>query len=269
MCKLTLGNGSLFMRTRPLILSNAGSGAVLHMVAGLLLAAAGLGDRRPRSAARTSWPPLSQVFAALTAPANAGVFQRGLQATLGEAALGYVIGISVAAVSAMLCVVVPGLYAPIYRLSAIFSAIPVVAVAGLLVSVLPRGMCPVVVSVLAVYFTAFVAILAGLQSTSPMHHDLLSAFGASRWTRFCRLQAPAALPAFVDGLKLGAPAAMLGAIVGEWFGAERGLGPLLVSSMQNYRIDIMWSAALLGALVSVLAYALLALLQRHVATEFR
>jgi len=214
-----------------------------------------------------SWPPLSQVVAAIGA--NLGAFQRGLQATLGEAALGFAIGIGLAATSAMLCVVVPHLYAPIYRLSAIFSAIPVVAVAGLLVSVLPRDACPVVVSVLAVYFTAFVAILAGLRGTSPVHHDLLTAFGASRWTRFSRLQAPAALPAFVDGLKLGAPAAMLGAIVGEWFGAERGLGPLLVSSMQNYRIDIMWSAALLAASVSLLAYGLLALLERHVRAEFR
>ena len=62
---------------------------------------------------------------------------------------------------------------------------------------------------------------------------------------------------------------MPGAIVGEWFGAERGLGPLLVSSMQNYRIDIMWSAALLGELGSALAYGQLALLQRYVAAEFR
>jgi NitT/TauT family transport system permease protein len=256
-------------RSAATILTSARTRGVLQTVAGLVLAGIAWEIAGRARLLGASWPPLSQVFAAIAAPANTGVFQRGLQATLGEAVVGYVIGISIAAISAMLCVVVPELYAPIYRLSAIFSAIPVVAVAGLLVSMLPRGLCPVVVSVLAVYFTAFVAILAGLQSTSPTHHDLLTAFGASRWTRFRRLQAPAALPAFVDGLKLGAPAAMLGAIVGEWFGAERGLGPLLVSSMQNYRIDIMWSAALLGATVSLLAYALLALLQRHVATEFR
>jgi NitT/TauT family transport system permease protein len=216
-----------------------------------------------------SWPPLSQVGAALTAPTNTGLFQRGLAATLAEATIGYVLGIGVATISAALCVVVPRLYAPIYRISAILSAIPVVAVAGLLVSVLPRDVCPIVVSFGAVYFTAFVALLAGFENSSRAHHDLLSVLGASRWARFARLQAPAALPAFVDGLKLGAPAALLGAIIGEWFGAERGLGPLLVSSMQNYRIDIMWSAALLGAGLSMAAYGLLALLERYVVAEFR
>ena len=134
-----------------------GVGAVLHMVAGLLLAAAAWEIAGRARLLGTSWPPLSQVFAALTAPANAGVFERGLPATLREATLGYVIGIGVATISAVLCAVAPRLYAPIYRFSAVFSAIPVVAVAGLLVSVLPRGACPVVVSVLAVYFTAFVA----------------------------------------------------------------------------------------------------------------
>jgi NitT/TauT family transport system permease protein len=269
MCKLAWER--FFYAARPGVTNLMGtrSRAVLQCLAGLLLLGVAWEIAGRARLLGASWPPLSQVLTAVAAPANVGVFERSLRATLAEAALGYVIGISIAAMSAMLCVVVPGLYAPIYRLSAIFSAIPVVAVAGLLVSVLPRGLCPVVVSVLAVYFAAFVAILAGLQSTSPTQHDLLTAFGASRWTRFRRLQAPAALPAFVDGLKLGAPAAMLGAIVGEWFGAERGLGPLLVSSMQNYRIDIMWSAALLGAIVAMLAYALLALLQRYVATEFR
>ncbi|MBV9581730.1 MAG: ABC transporter permease subunit [Chloroflexi bacterium] len=216
-----------------------------------------------------SWPPLSRVAAALTSPTNFGLFQRGLSATLGEALLGYVIGIGLAAVSAMLCMLVPRLYAPIYRLSAILTAIPIVAVAGLLVSVLPREACPVAVAILAVYFTGFVAILAGFESASPVHQDLLTVLGATRQVRFFRLQAPAALPALVDGLKLGAPAAVLGAIVGEWFGAERGLGPLLVSSMQNYRIDIMWSAALLGAGVSMLVYGLLGVVERRVAADFR
>jgi NitT/TauT family transport system permease protein len=249
--------------------STASRYALLQGLAGLLVFALAWEVAGRQKLLGSSWPALSQVFTALTSPTNLGLFQRGLSATLSEATLGYVIGIAVATTLAILCMVVPHLYAPIYRLSAILSAIPIVAVAGLLVSVLPREACPIVVSVLAVYFTTFVAVLAGLQSGNPVHHDVLSVLGASKATRLIRLQAPSALPAFVDGLKLGAPAAMLGAIVGEWFGAERGIGPLLVSSMQNYRIDIMWSAALLGAVVSMTLYGLLALLERYVVAEFR
>jgi ABC-type nitrate/sulfonate/bicarbonate transport system permease component len=233
----------------------------------LLLAAWELAGQT--SALGPSFPPLTKVIQALANPTNTALFQRALSATLGEASLGYAIGMAIAIVSAVVCVIVPRLYGTIYRLSAILSAIPVVALAGLLVSVLPREACPVAVSILAVYFTAFVAVLAGLEGAQQVHHDVLSVLGASRWSRFVRLQAPAAVPALIDGLKLGAPAAMLGAIIGEWFGAERGLGPLLVSSMQNYRIDILWSAALLGAAISLGAYFALAAIERSATAEFR
>jgi NitT/TauT family transport system permease protein len=61
----------------------------------------------------------------------------------------------------------------------------------------------------------------------------------------------------LDGLTLAAPAAVLGAVIGEWFGAPRGLGILLVSSMQNFQIELLWAAALTSALVSLAAYLVL------------
>ena len=80
-----------------------------------------------------------------------------------------------------------------------------------------------------------------------------------------RLQLPAAIPGMADGLRLAAPAAILGAVLGEWFGAPRGLGVLIVSAMQNYQIELLWAAALLAALMSMIAFGLFTLLARWAA----
>jgi NitT/TauT family transport system permease protein len=72
------------------------------------------------------------------------------------------------------------------------------------------------------------------------------------------VQLPAAWPSIADGLKLAAPAALAGAIFGEWYGAPRGLGVLLITAMQSARPQQLWAASLLSATVGLLAYALLA-----------
>jgi ABC-type nitrate/sulfonate/bicarbonate transport system permease component len=66
----------------------------------------------------------------------------------------------------------------------------------------------------------------------------------------------------------GAPAAVLGAVIGEWFGARRGIGVLLVSSMQNLQVEQLWAAALTAAAVSLLAYVLLVALRGVVNRRF-
>jgi len=70
------------------------------------------------------------------------------------------------------------------------------------------------------------------------------------------------MPAFIDGLRLAAPGAVLGAVLGEWFGAPRGLGVLIISSLQNVRIPQLWAAALLCVFCSLLAYVMLSMVHR-------
>ena len=86
--------------------------------------------------------------------------------------------------------------------------------------------------------------------------------------RFVSLQLPASLPGLADGLRLAAPAALLGAVIGEWFGAPRGLGVLIVSAMQNYQITLLWSAALLTALSSTIAFGILTVGARQAAARW-
>ena len=72
----------------------------------------------------------------------------------------------------------------------------------------------------------------------------------------------------MDGLKLAAPAALAGAIFGEWYGAERGLGVLLIGAMQSGRAERLWAASLISAACGLLAFALFAGLRRLLVGRF-
>ena len=77
-----------------------------------------------------------------------------------------------------------------------------------------------------------------------------------------------ALPSLVSGLRLAWPAALIGAIIGEWFGASRGIGILIINAMQNFQIVLLWCAVLLAVAASLFFYGLLTLLERAAYARF-
>ena len=215
-----------------------------------------------------SWPPFSVVVHYFAVPQHRMLLAAAAAHTLGEAALGFVLGGSAGCAFAVVAVLAPAAAPGLDRFAAIVNGIPVIAVAALCAVTIPSALIPIVVATLAVFFMLFIAAAAGLNAAPAAQRDLLAVLGASRWTTFARLQLPAALPALVDGLRLSAPVAIVGAIIGEWFSADTGLGPLLVNAMQNYQIDLLWAAALTGAVMSATAYFAFGLLHAAAAGRY-
>ena len=123
----------------------------------------------------------------------------------------------------------PALRRSITRLAAIANAAPWVAVAPCLLVVLGRERGPTAVAALAVFFFVFVGDQRrAVGARRAAAHDVMAALGAPRSARLRTVQLPGCWPSVIDGLKLAAPAALAGAIFGEWYGAERGLGVLLI-----------------------------------------
>jgi ABC-type nitrate/sulfonate/bicarbonate transport system permease component len=133
-------------------------------------------------------------------------------------------------------------------------------------SVRPR--IPEIFAALAVLFSTVVTASAGFHSASRASHDLFRAYGAGPWQRFLRLQVPTALPFLADALRLAVPAAILGAILGEWFGADLGLGVLMISAMRNVQYALLWAAALLAVAISVFGYVAGTVLERSAGRKF-
>jgi NitT/TauT family transport system permease protein len=216
----------------------------------------------------TSWPTFSSVAAYMLAPEHRALLTGAVARTGAEAIAGLAAGSCAALVLASLGVLVPPLARGLSAFASIVNGIPIIAVAGVSVLTLPRDATPIVVSALAAGFIVFVASAAGFAAATATLRDLFTALGASRAMTFERLVLPGAIPAVLDGIRSAAPAAVVGAIVGEWFASEHGLGPLLVASMQNYVIDQLWAVALAGTLVSIALYAVLGVLRGAATARF-
>jgi ABC-type nitrate/sulfonate/bicarbonate transport system permease component len=209
----------------------------------------------------TLWPALSTVIAYCAQPEHQAVLAPAVVRTGSEAVAGLFAGALIAIVLAAAAVLVPVLAAGLGAFASIVNGIPIIAVAGVCMLTLPRDATPAVVAALAAAFIVFVAATAAFGIASAAHRDLFTVLGASRLTTFARLDLPAAIPALLDGLRSAAPAAVVGAIVGEWFASETGLGPMLVASMQNYAIAQLWAIALAATLLSIALYSLLGALR--------
>ena len=217
----------------------------------------------------TTFPPVSDVVAYLADPAYRTLFGRAIGATFSSAARGFVYGSAAAVLLATGGAVLPAAKEGMDRFVASVHAIPLIALGPLFIVLLSRTGTPAAIAGLAAAFPVYVATSAGFDDTSQTHRDVFTVMGSGRWSRLRHLQVPAALPGFADGLRLAGPAAVLGAILGEWFGAPRGIGILIVSSMQNFQIDQLWASAMLAALISLSAFAIFGALERFVVSRTR
>jgi ABC-type nitrate/sulfonate/bicarbonate transport system permease component len=215
-----------------------------------------------------SWPPLSAVLEMLFDESRLALFRRALSATLEETALGYLWGTSAGLALAAVAHLLPPLKRGSDRLAAVLNSVPSIALGPIFLVLLSRESTPAAVSSIHVFFIVFVSVSSGLQRATPAHRDLFSVLGADRLRRFARLELPAALPALASGLRLAWPAALIGAIIGEWFGAPRGIGILIINAMQNFQIVLLWCAVLLAVGSSLLFYGLLTLLERAAYSRF-
>jgi NitT/TauT family transport system permease protein len=215
-----------------------------------------------------SWPPLSDVLEMLGDQSRRPLFLRALGATLDSTAMGYLWGTGAGLVLATVAHLLPPLRRGSDRLAAVLNSVPSIALGPIFLVVLTRESTPAAVSSIHVFFIVFVSVSSGLQRATPAHRDLFSVLGADRLRRFARLELPAALPSLVSGLRLAWPAALIGAIIGEWFGAPRGIGILIINAMQNFQIVLLWCAVLLAVGTSLFFYGLLTLLERAAYSRF-
>lgn len=216
-----------------------------------------------------TWPPLSAVLAFTFDPARAALFRRAMTTTFsmvaGGYALGVVLGVAAGAAGVMARSLRPGLD----RMVAVIHAIPSIALAPIFIVLVDRDTTGLAIAALGVFYAMYVATTSGLEAASAAHRDVFAVLGASRPGRLLHLELPAALPALASGLKYAIPGAFIGAIVGEWFGASRGLGLLMASAMHNFQITLLWSAVLITVCASLACFAVASVLERAVAERFR
>lgn len=198
--------------------------AILYGVLGVAAFLAGWEAIGAYRLAGLTWPRLTVVLAFVTDPNRTALFVRASDATLSNVAMGYALGVAMGLVAGALGFVLRVLRPGLDRLVAVIHAIPAIALAPIFIVLVSRDATGLALTALGVFYAMYVATTSGLEAASATHRELFAALGASRLRLLWHLQLPAALPAFASGLKYAIPGAFIGAIVGEWFGASRGLG---------------------------------------------
>ena len=213
-------------------------------------------------------PPLTSIISFALEPRNHELLMRSAAITATNAAYGFFIGSIIGWAIACTGQIWPPLKKGLDTLSTFVNAIPLIALGPLLIVTVGEKLTPMATAALAVFFTVFVAVLGGFERLPTVHHDVIRTYGVDRWRAMSLVLFPNALPSLIDGLKLGASSAVLGAILGEWFGAPAGLGVLIVSSMQNFQINLLWAAAFLGTAMSAASYFVLVIVQQKLLPRF-
>lgn len=142
-------------------------------------------------------------------------------------------------------------------------AIPLVAIAPLLVIWFGPGMfSKFLICALIVFFPVLVNTIVGVRAVPAALHDLMISLRASRSQNLLKLEIPAALPVFLGGLRVGATLSVIGAVVGELVGSDRGLGFLVNVGRGQYDTALVFVAVFALIALALALYGIVALIEK-------
>jgi ABC-type nitrate/sulfonate/bicarbonate transport system permease component len=187
---------------------------------------------------------------------NAGV-------TLLEMLLGLAVAVLLGAGAAIGMHVLRPLRDAAYPLLIASQAVPVVLIAPLLVLAFDWGIGPkIAIVALICFFPVTVNLLDGLRSVDPSLLKLTRSLGASRLRTLTKVELPASLPYLFSGLRIAATVSAIGAVFGEWAGADRGLGRLVLLGTNQLETPRAYAGVLLLTLMALALFAAVVLAER-------
>ncbi len=188
-------------------------------------------------------PPPSGIIAAAVDKAPLLFAHAG--ATLLEIVLGILLSVAAAVPVAIAMFSNRAVERTLTPLLVASQAIPVFAVAPLLVVWFGYGiLSKVLMAAVIIFFPITVSLLEGFKGCDREYRILFRLMGAGFWQTLRLLHWPWALPNFFTGLKVGVSVATIGAVIGEWVGAQQGLGYLMIQANARLRVDLVFAAIL-------------------------
>jgi NitT/TauT family transport system permease protein len=210
-------------------------------------------------------PPPGAVVARWATAWSSGTLTPHVIVTLQEVAFGFAVGAGAAlpvGYALARSALIERLLSP-YLVAA--QATPILALAPLIALWFGPGLAgKVVICALIVFFPVAVATMVGIRSVDAGLLELGRSLRATRRQVLTTLEIPAALPSILGGMRVGVTLAVVGAIVGEWAGAERGLGVLInLARGSMFDIPLMFATLLTIALVGIVLYLVVVLVERR------
>jgi NitT/TauT family transport system permease protein len=207
----------------------------------------------------------------LPAPSDIGVRlyeKRGLyfghsEITFYETVGGFLLAVIGGCIAAALIVVVPTLRDVIMPLLLIAQIVPKVAIAPVLLIWFGYGITPkILIAFLVAFFPIVVNTAQGLASVERELLELAQSLEANRWQVFWKFRVPSALPDIFSGMKIAVTLAVIGAVIGEFVGGNRGLGYLIIIANQELDTPLAFAAVFILSLGGIVLYGLVELAER-------
>jgi NitT/TauT family transport system permease protein len=183
--------------------------------------------------------------------------------TLYETTAGFLLAVLFGITSAAVIVIMPKVRDIVMPLLLIAQLVPKVAIAPLLLIWFGYGLMPkILVAFLVAFFPIVVNGASGLAAVQPELLDLGRSLQASRWQTFWKFRIPTALPEVFSGMKIAVTLAIIGAIIGEFVGGNRGLGYLIIVANQELDTALAFAAIFLLSVMGIVLYGLIEMLER-------
>jgi ABC-type nitrate/sulfonate/bicarbonate transport system permease component len=145
------------------------------------------------------------------------------------------------------------------------NSIPIIAIIPLLTIWFGFGIAPkIMIAAIITFFPIVTNTTRGLKSADPRVLDFMHSINATRWQVFSKVQFPSALPYIFAAFKIAASLSLVGAVVGEFYGADRGLGFLVITSATQLKTDLLFVAITVLAVLGVSLFTLFGRLEARV-----
>ncbi|WP_298974144.1 ABC transporter permease [uncultured Roseobacter sp.] len=194
---------------------------------------------------------------------NRAILWHNTVPTVKATLAGFSLSLTVAFVFSVVLDFTPRVRRALLPIFVVSQTLPLVAIAPLVVLWFGFDLTPKILLVtLVTFFPMLVALLDGYAATDPEIEDLLRAMGASRRTVFRRARLPSAMPYFFAGLRISITYAVVAAIFAEYVGARAGLGIVILNAKNSFRPDLVLAAVVISSALTLVLFAITALLQR-------
>ncbi|WP_168704891.1 ABC transporter permease [Gordonia paraffinivorans] len=179
---------------------------------------------------------------------------------------GFLWGNGLAIALAVVVILFPPVEGLATQLAILSYCTPIIAVAPIIQVAFAEVTTMIVfLAAISVFFTTMIGTLSGLRSPHQGSLDLIKVYGGGRVAQLWRVRSVAALPNTLAAIKIAAPAAILGAVLGEFLAMpETGAGPAMIIAQQSGNIPQVWAIALMSGAVAGIGYAIIAVIARYV-----
>ena len=207
-----------------------------------------------------------------TPTAIAGVFQKEapllathIMPTVQEALLGFLFGNGIAVLLAVVFVLNRYVQAAYFPVVLFLNTIPILALAPVIVMIFGLGQAPkVVIAAVICFFPTLVNMIRGLESPSASELELFRVLSASKLETLWRLRLPKSMPFLFASLRIASATAVIGAVVGEWIGSDKGLGAMIIQATFNYQSGRLYAAIVLCSSLALVLFAAVVAAERFV-----